>query len=66
MRVVCIAAGCVSLLTTFGTMTSFAAEVSNPFIQQAAEPMLRYAPTLEAPMTGSRFAAFRIWLYRFR
>ena len=36
MRVVCIAAGCFGLLTTFGTMPSFAAEVSNPFIQQEA------------------------------
>ena len=36
MRVVCIAAGCVSLLTTFGTMPTIAAEVSNPVIQQEA------------------------------
>ena len=34
MRVVCIAASCVSLLTTFGMMPTIAAEVSNPFIQQ--------------------------------
>ena len=54
MRVVCIAAGCVSLLTTFGTMTSFAAEVSNPFIQQeAARADASLRQRAEAPMTGA-------------
>ena len=41
MRVVRIAASCIGLLTTFGTLPSIAADVSTPFIQQeAAEPML--------------------------
>ena len=54
MRVVCIAAGCVSLLTTFGTMPSFAAEVSNPFIQQeAARADASLRQRAEAPMTGA-------------
>jgi hemolysin activation/secretion protein len=46
MRVVCIAAGCVGLLTIFGTLPSFAAEVSNPFIQQEA------ARVICTPFTG--------------
>lgn len=54
MRVVCIAAGCVGLLTTFGTMPSFAAEVSNPFIQQeAARADASLRQRAEAPMTGA-------------
>ena len=36
MRVVRIAASCIGLLTTFGTLTSMAADVSTPFIQQEA------------------------------
>ena len=32
MRVVRIAASCIGLLTTFGTLTSMAADVSTPFI----------------------------------
>ena len=54
MRVVCIAAGCVGLLTTFGSMPSFAAEVSNPFIQQeAARADASLRQRAEAPMTGA-------------
>ena len=54
MRVVCIAAGCVGLLTTFGMMPSFAAEVSNPFIQQeAARADASLRQRVEAPMTGA-------------
>ena len=54
MRVVCIAAGCVGLLTIFGTMPSFAAEVSNPFIQQeAARADASLRQRAEAPMTGA-------------
>ena len=54
MRVVCIAAGCVGLLTTLGTMPSFAAEVSNPFIQQeAARADASLRQRAEAPMTGA-------------
>ena len=36
MRVVRIAASCIGLLTTFGTLPSMAADVSTPFIQQEA------------------------------
>ena len=58
MRVVCIAAGCVGLLTIFGTLPSFAAEVSNPFIQQeAARADASLRQRAEAPMTGAGFAA---------
>ena len=54
MIVVCIAAGCVCLLTTFGTMPSFAAEVSNTFIQQeAARADASLRQRAEAPMTGA-------------
>ena len=54
MRVVCIAASCVSLLTTFGMMPTIAAEVSNPFIQQeAARADASLRQRAEAPMTGA-------------
>ena len=54
MRVVCIVAGCVGLLITFGTMPTIAAEVSNPFIQQeAARADASLRQRAEAPMTGA-------------
>ena len=56
MRVVRIAAGCVSLLATFGTMPSYAAEVSNPFIQQEAAR----ADASLRQRAEARFVAFRI------
>ena len=58
MRVVCIAAGCVGLLTTFGMMPSFAAEVSNPFYTtKRPSSMLRLRQRAEAPMARARFVS---------
>ena len=54
MRVVRIAASCIGLLTTFGTLTSMAADVSTPFIQQeAARADASLRQRAEAPMTGA-------------
>ena len=52
MRVVRIAASCIGLLTTFGTLPSIAADVSTPFIQQeAARADASLRQRAEAPMT---------------
>ena len=54
MRVVRIAASCIGLLTTFGTLPSMAADVSTPFIQQeAARADASLRQRAEAPMTGA-------------
>ena len=53
MRVVRIAASCIGLLTTFGTLTSMAVDVYTPFIQQeAARADASLRQRAEAPMTG--------------
>ncbi|MDU4444153.1 MAG: ShlB/FhaC/HecB family hemolysin secretion/activation protein [Veillonella sp.] len=54
MRVVRIAASCIGLLTTVGTLPSMAADVSTPFIQQeAARADASLRQRAEAPMTGA-------------
>ena len=59
MRVVRIAASCIGLLTTFGTLPSIAADVSTPFIQQeAARADASLRQRAEAPMTGAASSAY--------